>query len=160
MDFNRNGVPNECEAEEPYIDPLPLDIRFLFLSDTSTKQPPFPMDDFPLTYLNVPAGRYVRVILLTGTPQFMTWVSGRVPEGIRPSDCPLNFSLTGSGYTSVKTQWDEEPSYTWSVPWRGINQHYYDGLTARAIPDGEGILDAGWPDVADPNPVPVTSIKP
>ncbi len=153
--------PNECSKGDVYINPFPLDIRFLFMPDTSSDQPPFVESDFNITYQNIPAGKYVRLILLAGTPQFKRWIHYRPVAGSLATGCSFSNTDVGDIVLSVKNQIDEEPSLIWLSSKVGINAHDLFGAFGWVYPDNVGIgLKRDWPQLVDLNPVPAKSITP
>ncbi len=152
--------PNECSKGDVYIDPFSLDIRLLFCRDTDASQPPFDDSTFLATYTNVPAGKHVRLILLTGTPQFKRWIHYGPAVGSPAEGCRYAARDIGDLIWSVKNQADEESSPILFTSKVGINAHDLLGVFSWVYPDSTGIGEANWPSLVDLYPVPVTSIQP
>lgn len=152
--------PNECSKGDIYIDPFGLDIRFRFLRDTDNSQPPFDDKAFLATYTNVPAGKHVRLILLTGTSQFRRWIHYGPAAGSPAIGCRYAARDVGEIASSVKHQTDEEPLPPWFMSKVGLNAHNLFGIFSWVYPDNEGIGEANWPPLVDLNPVSATSIQP
>ena len=167
VDFDSppNGIINECWKREPYVDPVRSDIRLSFFSGACpAPAQPASIDDYLASFIGVPAERHVKLILLTGTNQFYTWIDIRAPEGELPqgcTPCPLQFRKT---WYSVYDQGDPtlgEFRYADIVSWRGVREHYYHPIFLASYPsDRAGMEKAQWPELQELNPFPVTSIKP
>jgi len=121
-----------------------------------------------ITYLSIPAAsdpltrKYVRLIVLTGTPQFKRWINYRPAVGSPATNCRYTNTNYGDLLTSAKNQFDEEPTSSNLLLFSkvGVNVQDLFGAFSWCYPDNEGVGNTEWPPLTDLNPVPVTTILP
>jgi hypothetical protein len=147
VDFDMDGIVNETEIGEPYIDPYNVTTNIAFYPPATTPT------IYNATFTPLPPGRYGRIIILTDMPEFYIRIhreSTNPPENI-------DSDYLAAGVTN---QENEGIFYNTNViTFRGIIQHHWAAY-ARYYPDSTGISTAPWPVPANTDPYPPTTLYP
>jgi len=139
VDHNGDGVSDE------YIDPYAITSKLAFSSTSATP------GSYPVTYSNLPAGRYGRMIVLTDATSF--YMHGH-DESVDPAYSSDYYYVYG-GVVNRENNGTFENTQV-SI-FRGIIQHQWTAL-ARFYPYSTGIEAAPWPVPVDTTPYPATTI--
>ena len=171
VDFDHDGIFNEVDIQEPYIDPVDTDLRIAYFG---VNPPEGPVTN-AATVDKLPAGRHVRLVLLLDRLENnylrLTWSDDIYPEshydfvfsGAINQDVPQEVNGQEEivfKYTSPTTfrSWLDSDGIT-SIP---IRQHFSQGVLnclPYSGPHGCSFPDEGAIPV-NPEPVPVNILFP
>jgi len=139
-----DGTPDE------YIDPFTITAKLAFSSTSDTPT------TYPITYTNLPDGRYARIIILADTGTTSTFYMHGHDEADNNSHFPYDYYYI---YYGVTNQEDDGVFTATDVnTFRGVTQHKWNG-TAEYYPYNTDIENAPWPTPSDTTPYPATMIE-
>ncbi len=143
VDFDGDGVVNETDIGEPYIDPYDVTTYVAIYPATATPT------EYNAAYTLLPPGRYGRIIMLADMPEFYLQIHRESTNPPENSDIYLIYS----GVTNQENNGTFQNTQV--NTFREIIQHQWTAY-GRYYPDAVGISTAPWPGPADTNPYSAT----
>lgn len=158
VDLNHNGIFNE--DNEPYIDPYPITYEITYMVESSPIEPVYTSASVG----DLPAGRYIRLIVLVDDEQMDNYGRLAWSETIDYEIGAYDFTFEGVTNQEEGSIWQPP---TPIITFRDVRQYFYTGILncyPVAVDPATGVHYCPYPEEeaipADPTPYPVTILFP
>ena len=148
FDFDGDGILNEISEGEIYIYPHTMTRQMGFFPANGV------FSIYQVTFADLPAGQYGRVIILTDAPSFNMQI--HTVSSDPPINCAPQFTISAA---TAQDDINGELIPTLVDCFREINSHQWSAY-AHYLGNVEGISTAAWPPLGSPLPYPAIEINP